>query len=67
MEYTFPSPTASRSDTAPNQSTPYAAWAHAAFARAMTIDAFGPRQCRALDWDGFTDRQPGDPKSVVKL
>ena len=30
----------------------------ASFARQATIDAFG-RHARALDWDGFTDRQPG--------
>ena len=28
------------------------------FARQATIDAFGWRFARALDWDDFTDRKP---------
>ena len=29
------------------------------FARQVTIDAFGWKYAKALDWDDFTDRQPG--------
>ena len=32
-----------------------------AFARAVTIDAFGSRHGRSLDWGNFRDRHPGDP------
>ena len=32
------------------------------FARLITLDAFGHRNGRALDWNGFTDRDPHAPR-----